>query len=139
MKIEFFSEKISFKIKGKQKVRKWIDQICTAEKKSVSSLSFIFCSDDYLLEINKKFLQHNYFTDIITFPYSDENSISGDIFISIDRVKENAIDLNIAFEKELHRVIIHGVLHLLGYKDHSKKQKNSMRAKENSCLDLLEK
>lgn len=137
MKIEFFTEEISFALKGKLKLRKWISEVCQTEMKSVSYLNFIFCSDEYLLEINKTYLKHDYYTDIVTFPYTDEKFISGDIFISIDRVKENAYQLNIEFEKELHRVMIHGVLHLLGYDDHSEMLRMSMRAKENSCLVLL--
>lgn len=138
MKIEFFTEGISFKLKGKLKLRKWISEVCQSELKSVSYLNFVFCSDDYLLEINRNYLKHDYYTDIVTFPYNDEKSISADIFISIHRVKDNASLLNIEFEKELHRVMIHGVLHLLGYDDHSETQRKSMRAKENACLDLLE-
>ena len=125
-------------MKGKVKVKKWISQVCKSENKSISQLNFVFCSDDYLLEINRKYLQHDYYTDIITFPYKEERKISGDVFISIERVKENAIKLGNAFEKELHRVIIHGVLHLLGYDYHSEALQRAMRAKENACLDLLD-
>ncbi len=100
-------------------------------------LSFVFCTDDHLLEINRNFLQHDYFTDIITFDYSDGKRVSGDLMISIDRVKENAISESVSFENELHRVMIHGVLHLLGFADKSPHEKKEMRRIESVCLSQL--
>ena len=102
----------------------------------VKDLNFIFCNDLFLLKMNKRYLKHNSLTDIITFNYSNKNNLSGDVFISIDRVKENALLFSESFENELKRVIIHGVLHLLGYKDKSKKEKNNMRNKEDFYLSL---
>jgi len=97
----------------------------------------VFCSDDYLLELNKKHLQHDYYTDIITFDYSDEDVISGDLYISLDRVKDNAAGLEIDWLTELRRVMVHGVLHLLGYGDKSPKQKKEMRSAEDAALKKL--
>jgi rRNA maturation RNase YbeY len=100
-------------------------------------LSFVFCSDDHLLKVNQQFLQHDYFTDIITFDYTEGDRVSGDLMISIDRVKDNAIALNIPFEIELRRVMIHGVLHLLGFKDKSPKESEKMRLLEADALAQL--
>lgn len=100
-------------------------------------LCLVFCSDDYLLEVNKKFLNHDYYTDIVTFDYSESNTISGDLIISIDRVKENANSHESTFHLELYRVIIHGVLHLLGFNDKTETQKRKMRALENLYLEQL--
>jgi rRNA maturation RNase YbeY len=97
----------------------------------------IFCSDEYLLDVNKKYLNHDYYTDIITFDYVEDKIISGDIFISSDRVRENANQFNVSFEMELFRIIIHGILHLLGYKDKTKKDKSLMTEKENFYLSRL--
>ncbi len=105
------------------------------EQKIKGDITFVFCSDDYLLKLNKDYLQHDYFTDIITFDYCEKNIISGDIFISIDRIKENARQYNVTFENELQRVMIHGVLHLVGYKDKSEEEKKIMREKENFYLN----
>ena len=100
-------------------------------------LSFVFCTDDHLLEINRKFLQHDYYTDIITFDYSEGNCVSGDLMISIDRVKENAFSEGVSFENELHRVMIHGVLHLIGFGDKSPDEAEQMRKLEASALFQL--
>jgi rRNA maturation RNase YbeY len=105
--------------------------------KSIGDISYIFCDDEYLLEINKTYLEHDFFTDIITFDYSDKEKIAGDLFISIDRVRENSLTHNENFEKELHRVIIHGILHLLGLKDKTEKQAKQMRKAEEECLRSL--
>lgn len=99
-------------------------------------ISIIFCSDEYLLKINEQYLGHNYYTDIVTFDYVENSVISGDLFISIDRVRDNAKELNIAFKEELNRVIIHGVLHLTGYKDKTEAEKTVMREKENFYLRI---
>lgn len=134
-KISFFSEDISFTLKDKTKVRNWIQSAIRAEGYSTGTLNFIFCSDSYLLTINQQYLNHDTYTDIITFDTSEEeNKIEGDIFISIERVRENAKQFNTQTADELHRVIIHGVLHLLGYKDKSKKDKDLMTQKEDQYL-----
>ena len=102
----------------------------------MSEIAFVFCSDDYLLDINQRFLAHDYYTDVITFDYSIESSISGDVFVSIDRVAENAAQVGVSFENELHRVLVHGVLHLLGYKDKTSEEKAVMTDKEDFYLSL---
>ena len=106
---------LDFSLEKETKVINWIKKIIKQEGKTAGTISYLFCSDDYLLKINKQFLKHNFYTDIITFDYSEKNKIEGEIFISIDRVKENAITFKQPFQKELMRTIIHGVLHLCGY------------------------
>jgi probable rRNA maturation factor len=114
----------------------WYGDVCEREKKTLSDISVILCSDDYLLEMNRQYLDHDYYTDIITFDYSEEDLVSGDLFISIDRVTENANERSIAFDDELHRVCVHGLLHLIGYKDKSESEEALMRAKEDEMLKL---
>lgn len=134
--IQFFNEGITFTLKNKTSIRKWLNFVIREEKKKPWYINFIFCSDEYLLELNKIYLQHETLTDILTFPYRDDtDTISGDIFISIDRVKENAIEFGQDFTKELKRVMIHGVLHLIGYSDHGKKQKGIMTLREDYYLE----
>jgi len=117
-------------------LRKWITSTVDGKKNRIEEINYIFCSDNYLLELNKKFLNHHFYTDIITFDNSSEGKkISADIFISIERVKANAEKFNTAFNDELHRVMIHGILHLLGYKDKTKKDVGEMRRKEDECLE----
>jgi probable rRNA maturation factor len=140
--ITFNNADINYKLKDKTGLKNWITTVVESKKKRVGDIAFIFCSDDYLLEINKQYLYHNTLTDIITFDYSKEapkSPISGDIYISIDRIKENAQKFAVTDENELYRVIIHGVLHLLGYKDKTKAAKDEMTKQENFCLKLLEK
>ncbi|WP_461789022.1 rRNA maturation RNase YbeY [Pedobacter sp.] len=134
-KINFFNEDTNYTLKGKTSIKKWISETISAEGYKLSELNFIFCSDDYLLRINQDFLQHDYYTDVITFDNSEElKTILGDIFISIDRVKDNAKQNNAKTIDELCRIIIHGTLHLLGYKDKSKNDKIAMTAKEDFYL-----
>ncbi len=135
--ISFFSEDIVFNFSQKQKIREWINKAVREEGfKRVSELNFIFCSDNYLLDINKQYLDHDTYTDIVTFDSSEkEGVIAGDIFISVDRVRENALKFSVSEIDELHRVIIHGVLHLCGYRDKKKEEKALMRKKENEYLD----
>jgi len=137
----FFSYKtpsISNRISNKNNIKKWIIYIIEKEfKKSVGDINFYFTDDTEILEINKKYLAHNYYTDIITFNYCTENSISGDIVISVDTVKTNAKDYNVTFENELHRVIVHGILHLLGFDDSTEEQKKEIREKENWALKIF--
>lgn len=135
--VSFFSEDTNFQFdESQKKVIAWLDQTFKTENVNASALNYIFCSDDYLLEINKQHLDHDYYTDIITFTL-ETDPIESDIFISIDRVKENAQALKVSFEEELYRVMIHGVLHLCGYHDHSEQEKGQMRQKENYYLGQL--
>lgn len=137
--IQFFFEDIEFTLKSKGVVRKWISDTIKAEGfKKNDELNFIFCNDDYLLSINQQYLDHNTYTDIITFDNSEkEDVISGDIFISIDRIKENASVFKTEETHELHRVMIHGVLHLCGYLDEKKEDKELMTKKEDFYLSQL--
>lgn len=133
--VHFFSEDITFTLKQKELVRNWINDTIRAEGHTLSELNFIFCSDDYLLDINRQYLNHDTYTDIITFDNSEvEGEITGDIFISIPRVRENAAQFNVSAADELHRVIIHGTLHLLGYMDKTKAEKALMTRKEDEYL-----
>jgi probable rRNA maturation factor len=134
--IRFFEEGISYKIKNKLAIRQWIAETVQAEGYKLTELSYIFCSDEYLLQINRQYLDHDTYTDIITFDNSTPGSgILGDIFISIDRIRENALKFNIAEADELRRVIIHGALHLLGYKDKTPADKKKMTLKEDYYLN----
>lgn len=137
--ISFFEDHPGFRLRGKNRHRTWLTLAARGEKKYIESLSIIFCSDAFLKTINKKFLNHNYFTDVITFPFSEAGTknISGEIYISIDRVRENAKQYGFPFGDELRRVMVHGLLHLCGYKDLSSKQITIMRNKENLNLKLF--
>lgn len=136
-KINFFTEDITYNLKGKTAIRKWMQETITAEGYQLAELNFIFCSDEYLLRVNQDFLKHDYYTDVITFDNSEElKTILGDIFISIDRVKDNAQQNNATTHDELCRIMIHGTLHLLGYRDKTKKAKTEMTAKEDFYLAL---
>lgn len=108
----------------------WLINVGKSESKSISSLTYIFCSDDYLLDINIKYLGHDYYTDIITFPYKEGDEVESDLYISLDRVKENADDYNVSYDEELKRVMVHGLLHLLGYGDKTEEDIRLMREKE---------
>jgi len=133
-KIELFYEDIQpFKL-HKRHVTKYIKVLLKNECKNLGDISIIFCSDQYLLDINIEYLQHNYFTDIITFNYVEGVKISGDLFISFDRIKENSAEFNTSLKKELFRVIFHGVLHLVGYNDKTTTEKELMREKEDLYL-----
>lgn len=135
--IRFYSEEVEFQLHDSESVASWITSCLEQEVKTVGAISYIFCSDEYLLRINQQHLNHDFYTDVITFDYSEAPpTLSGDIFISIDRVRDNASSLSIEFNNELHRVMIHGVLHLCGYKDHTKTEKAQMRMKEDGCLSL---
>jgi probable rRNA maturation factor len=135
MEINFFKEEIKFRLSKQNELRKWILRLIKKEKYSLSVLNLIFCSDRYLLKMNKNYLSHDYFTDIITFDNSEEpKMIEGDIYISIDRVKANSKKFKTTFENELHRVMAHGVLHLLGYSDKNEKQSKEMKQQEEKWL-----
>jgi rRNA maturation RNase YbeY len=135
--LRFFIENISFKLTNRQKIRYWINDVIGSENKFVGNINFIFCSDEYLLAINKRYLRHDYFTDVITFDFCENNKISGDIFISIDSVRANSIIYKQLFEKELYRVMIHGILHLCSYGDSTKSEIALMRSKENNYLKKI--
>lgn len=144
--INFHSEGISFLLKNKTRLRSWIKDVLREEKKTPGRINFIFCNDSYLHKLNTDYLQHDTLTDIITFDYSQlknedispgNNIVSGDIFISIERVKENASKFETTFENELHRVMIHGILHLSGYSDKTSPAKQLMTQKEDFYLYLL--
>ena len=133
----FFSEDKTFNLKDKKNIRELIKKICLEENKKLGFINCIFCSDEYLGEINKKYLGHDYYTDIITFDHKDtEDNVEGDLYISSERIKENAKNFGVKTEEELIRVVIHGVLHLIGYKDKSKKEKMIMTQKENKYISL---
>lgn len=120
---------------NRRQLKSFLINLFSIENKSLASLTYIFCDDEYLLNINKQYLQHDYYTDIITFELSDNAFTEGEIYISIDRVKDNAQSFNTTFQQELHRVIFHGALHLCGYKDKSATQTKLMRSKEQEYLD----
>jgi probable rRNA maturation factor len=134
--IFFEREDIDFQLRKEDKTKDWILKIIEKEDKELIQLTYIFCSDAYLLQINKEYLNHDTYTDIITFPYLSPPHIEGDIFISIDRIKENAQEFNTTFDEELRRVMIHGVLHLCGYPDKTEEETALMRVKEAEALTL---
>jgi rRNA maturation RNase YbeY len=136
--VYFFSEDIKPPKIKKREIRSWIKEVIASYDKKTGEICIIFCSDSFLLEMNKKYLNHKYFTDIITFNYNKDNILSGDIFISIDTVKKNAKYYNVQFLQEIRRVIIHGILHLVGFDDANDKQRKQMRNEENKALSILE-
>ncbi len=139
MTIRFFSEQIDFILPHQQATRTWIQRVITEQGKSVGLINYIFCSDDYLHRINLAHLAHDTLTDVISFDYSEEEAvISGDIYISIDCVKQNAKKFQVTFGHELARVIIHGILHFLGFHDKTPAEKTAMRAREDAMLLLEE-
>lgn len=135
---EFFFEDISTFELDQDFADQQIKQLIEEENFKTGDISVIFCSDDYLLEMNKSHLNHDYYTDIITFNYVDGDLISGDLFISVDRINENAAKYNVTFYEELYRVVLHGVLHLVGYNDKTDQEKKVMRKKENYYLRKIE-
>ena len=140
--ISFQTEDTAFKLKNKIRLKQWINAVIEKKKRKAGDIAFIFCSDAYLLTINQQYLNHNTYTDIITFDYSKENTrlpVSGDIFISIERVKENALKYSGTFDNELNRILIHGILHLLGHADKTKADKAEMTKQEENCLKLFKK
>lgn len=136
--ISYFTEDVVFKFKNKRLNNKWLTLVAESEVKRVGDISIIFCSDSYILDINIRYLHHDYFTDIITFDYTEGDRLSGDLFISLDTVRANAAEYGSDFETELNRVMVHGVLHLIGYDDHSSADKKLMREKEDYYLSLRE-
>lgn len=134
--IRYYCEDISFKLKDKALNNKWLKMVAASELRKIGDINIIFCSDNYILDVNMKYLQHDYFTDIITFDYCEKDILSGDLFISIDSVRENSLFYGTEFPEELNRVMVHGVLHLIGYDDHTEEDIKTMRSKENYYLDL---
>jgi probable rRNA maturation factor len=139
--IRFINEGLAFTLKEKKRIRRWLLSAVRSEKQLAGELCYVFCSDEHLREMNKKFLAHNYYTDILSFDYTEadgknakKQKVSGEMLISLDRVRENAKDLKIHFDEELKRVMIHGLLHLLGYADKSPAEKAKMRKKEDTYL-----
>ena len=132
-----FNSETTFNLQNEAKTTTWIERVVVSEGFAIGEINYIFCDDAYLNHINKEFLKHDSFTDIISFDYSLGKQISGDIYISIERVLDNAEKYNVTFENELRRVMIHGVLHYMGYKDKTTEEKKVMRLKENTSIDLL--
>jgi probable rRNA maturation factor len=137
MAIFFHTIDVDPRLKQKRALKRWINDCVLAENKKPGDINIIFCSDDYLLEINRTHLEHDYYTDIITFDFTTEDLISGDLYISFDRVKDNALHIQNQLETELYRVIIHGVMHLCGYKDKTKNDALRMRQQEEKCLGKI--
>ncbi len=138
-KVNFFCENIQYDLKHRGKLRIWINSVVAGFNWTIGEVNYIFCNDEYLLDFNKKYLNHDTLTDIITFPLHEvAQQIKGEIYISIPRVFENAKKFGVATEFELHRVMVHGILHLLGFKDKSKEQKVQMRRLEERCLLYLQ-
>jgi len=132
--ISFSTTEITYNLKNKLKVKNWIKSILETERKSAGDITYIFCNDEYLLGMNEKYLKHDTLTDIITFDYSENGKLSGDIFVSVERVKENSGSFKTTMDQELGRVMAHGVLHLSGYKDKTSDDKKIMRSKEDFYL-----
>ncbi len=134
--INFHSEDIRFKLEKPESIIAALTKIIENHDREVGNINYIFCSDEYLFDLNQRYLQHNFYTDILSFPM-EENPVSGDIFISVDRVEDNAKSLGEKFDVEIKRVIAHGVLHFLGYKDISNNEKKIMRQKEDEVIALI--
>ena len=136
--VSYFTEDISFPFKEKRLTSRWLKFVAESEAKRLGDVAVIFCSDNYILDVNIKYLQHDYYTDIITFDYCEGNRLSGDLFISVDSVRENASFYGTEFADELNRVIVHGLLHLIGYDDGDAWHQQRMRAAENRALALYD-
>lgn len=132
-----FNYETEFELDNEARYEQWLSAVIVSERKKEGEISYIFCDDDYLLEINKQYLDHDTLTDIISFDYTVGNEIAGDIFISVERVKDNAIDFNVPFEEELRRVMAHGVLHYCGYKDKTEADEQLMRNKEEEKIAMF--
>lgn len=137
MAISFANIDVEFNLEQKVRLKRWINTVAQLHGHKVGNISYGFCSDTHIIEANTQYLQHDYFTDIITFDYSEGNVISGDLLISLDTVKSNAVQFNTDYTTELHRVMIHGVLHLLGFKDKTDNEQVEMRKREDEALNLL--
>ncbi|MBR6660681.1 MAG: rRNA maturation RNase YbeY [Bacteroidales bacterium] len=137
--INYFFEDTNFKFNKRRATSKWLKSAIALENKKLGDISIIYCSDDYLLEINKQYLSHDYYTDVITFNYCEGDLISGDIFISVDTIKANAEEYGASFDNELCRVMVHGILHLIGYDDDCESNQLIMRQKEDFYLERYDK
>lgn len=136
--ISYFLEDTNFKFNTRRRTSRWLKSVAEIENRSIGEINIIFCSDPYILDLNIKSLNHHFFTDIITFDYCEGDILSGDLYISVDTVRANAEFYNTGFDNELYRVIVHGLLHLIGYDDHSDEEIAVMRSKEDFCLNLLQ-
>ena len=136
MAIHFYSELPKFSLSDTRRTSNWLTRIARGEGFKIDTLAYIFCSDAYLRDLNEEYLGKSYLTDILSFDYSTDAALSGEIYISIERVKENAADYKQPFSTELRRVMAHGLLHFIGYKDKTARQKALMRKKEDACLSL---
>ena len=133
--IRFFNEDVTHKLPQKQATRSWLKQQAEREGYAIGDLNYIFCSDEHVLQVNRDYLQHDYYTDIITFDQSEETGkIEGDIFVSVERVADNAVQMGVATEQEMRRVLAHGLLHLCGYGDKTDEEVKQMRHKEDEWL-----
>ncbi len=139
MSIFFHKEGIDFDIREKQKIRQWIKKVIENEGKELGELNIILTRDKELLELNKTYLSRKYLTDVITFEYNQEKKISGDLYLSVERIRENALKFNERVDREIQRVIIHGILHLMGYRDKKEEEQKKMRQKEDECLYMFDK
>lgn len=137
MAVTFQAEEVAFPPIKKRETERWIKAVAKEQGKKTGEISYLFCNDNKILEVNRSYLKHDYYTDIITFDYSEGDIISGDIFISLDTVRSNSQMYRASFEEELYRVIIHGILHLCGMKDHSEAQQHAMRNAEDRALERL--
>ena len=137
MKLQIFYDNTPYKFRGWQKAKKLVDELVKSEGKIVAEISFIITSDDYLRTVNKEFLNHDYFTDVISFNYSFGNNLAGEIYISEDTVRRNSVEYNVDFDNEMLRVMIHGILHLVGYDDKTDDEKQKMRQLEDKWMKLL--
>ena len=137
MSIRFSVQSGAFELPEPQKVKNWVAEVVKRRGKQVGNINYLFCDDEYLLSINRQYLGHDYYTDIITFDHSEGDKIAGDIVISLDTVRTNAEQFNQPYERELHRVIIHGILHLCGINDKGPGEREIMEKNENEALALL--
>lgn len=132
-----FNYELDFKLENDTLYSDWISNVISSEMKNEGEINYIFCDDDYLIELNRQYLNHDTLTDVISFDYSIGNELHGDVFISVERVRENAVDFNVTFEEELKRVLVHGVLHYCGYKDKSEEDEKLMRQKEEEKMRMF--
>ena len=135
--VSFYTQDTPFKYKGKRLASRWLSEVTSREGCRIGAVSIVFCSDPVILDVNRKYLGHDYYTDIITFDYCEEEVLNGDLFISVDTVCANSAEYGTTFHEELSRVIVHGLLHLIGYDDHTEADIAEMRMKENEALALL--
>lgn len=138
MAISFTTADVSYRITASQRVKNWLKSVIEQEDRTLGAVTVVWCSDEYLLGVNRQFLDHDYYTDIITFDYTEGDKVSGDLMISLDRIKDNSKKFNTMFHVEQLRVLVHGILHLCGYKDKTKDEEKLMREKENFYLEKYE-